>query len=177
MTDRQAEDAPRTAEPTSIRKAETADADTVRGLIVALADFEKLPPPDEAAQARLINDAFGPNPRFEIFLAEVGGKVAGYAFVFETYFTFLALPSLYLEDLFVLPEYRGTRVGYALMLHLAQEALRRGCGRLEWTVLDWNTHAIDFYKRLGAKHMAEWHFYRLDREGLEALTNQAGNRT
>ena len=76
MTDRQGNEAPRTTEPTSIRKAEPADADTVRSLIVALADFEKLPPPDEAAQTRLINDAFGPNPRFEIFLAEVGGKVA-----------------------------------------------------------------------------------------------------
>ena len=169
MTDRQARETPGTTEPINIRKAEAADAHTVLDLIVALADFEKLPPPDEAARNRLVNDAFGPDPRFEIFLAEVEGRVAGYAFVFETYSTFLALPTLYLEDLFVLPDYRGKRVGYALMLFLAREALRRGCGRLDWTVLDWNSHAIDFYKRLGAKHMSEWHLYRLDGEALESL--------
>src|SRR5438552_5671144 len=109
-----------------VRPAETSDADLLIRLIVGLAEFEKLPPPDEEAQARLVRDAFGPEPRFEVFFAEVGGEVAGYAFVFETYSTFLALPSLYLEDLFVLPEYRGKRVGYALMVHLAKEALARG---------------------------------------------------
>ena len=153
----------------TVRKAEAADADLLIGLILGLAEFEKLPPPDAPAQQRLINDAFGPQPRFEVFLAEIGGQVAGYAFTFETYSTFLARPTLYLEDLFVLPEYRGHKVGYALMLYLASEAVRRGCGRMEWVVLDWNTHAQEFYDRLGALHLSDWYFYRLDQEGLERL--------
>ncbi len=152
-----------------IRRATPQDGPTIQRLITALADFEKLPPPDEAAQTRLIADAFGSRPRFEIFLAELEGHVAGYAFIFETYSTFLALPTLYLEDLFVLPEFRSRKVGYALFRHCAAEALKRDCGRFEWTVLDWNTHAIEFYKRLGAKHMQGWLIYRLDREGLEEL--------
>jgi GNAT superfamily N-acetyltransferase len=153
----------------SIRKATSADSELLIRLVISLADFERLPPPDAAAQQRLVADAFGPSPRFDVFLAELDGEVAGYAFVFETYSTFLALPTLYLEDLFVLPEYRGRRVGYALMLHLAHEAVWRGCGRMEWAVLDWNRHAIDFYERLGAVHLNEWLVYRLDRDALERL--------
>ncbi|HEX8228243.1 MAG TPA: GNAT family N-acetyltransferase [Chloroflexia bacterium] len=156
----------------SVRRATPQDGPTIVRLITALADFEKLPPPDEAAQSRLLNDAFGPRPRFEIFLAEQEGAVAGYAFVFETYSTFLALPTLYLEDLFVLEEYRGKRVGYALFLHCAHEAVRRGCGRFEWTVLDWNQHAISFYERLGARHLDDWRIYRLDRAGLGSLASE-----
>lgn len=152
-----------------IRKATVQDAPTIISLIISLAEFERLPPPDEEARQRLIGDAFGDHPRFEIFLAETGGQVAGYAFVFETYSTFLALPTLYLEDLFVLTEFRGKGVGYALFKHCAQEAIRRGCGRLDWTVLDWNRQAISFYERLGAKHLNDWHLYRLDRAGLSRL--------
>lgn len=150
----------------TIRQAQPADGPTIILLIHALADFEKLDPPDEAAQQRLLADAFGDRPRFDIFLAEVAGKVAGYAFVFETYSTFLARPSLYLEDLFVLPEYRKQQVGYALFSYCAAEAGRRGCGRMEWTVLDWNTNAINFYNRQGAKHLSEWLHYRLDEAAL-----------
>ena len=153
----------------TIRRATPADSEAIRRLVRALADFERLPPPDEAAQARLLGDAFGPRRGFEIFLAEVAGQVVAYAFVFETYSTFLALPTLYLEDLFVLPEYRGQRVGYALMQFCAREALRRGCGRLDWAVLDWNTHAIAFYERLGARPLADWRLYRLDGAALGAL--------
>ncbi len=157
----------------TIRQATASDAALLISLIIGLAEFEKLTPPDKAAQQRLVADAFGARPRFDVFLAETQGKVAGYAFVFETYSTFLALPTLYLEDLFVLPEFRGKRIGYALMLHLAGEALRRGCGRLEWVVLDWNKHAIDFYERLGASHLQEWLTYRLDRQALERLAPEA----
>ena len=157
----------------AIRKATANDADLLISLILGLAAFEKLEPPDKAAQQRLVADAFGPHPRFEVYLAENEGKVAGYAFVFETYSTFLALPTLYLEDLFVLPEFRSKRVGYALMLFLAREAVRRGCGRMEWTVLDWNQHAIDFYKRLGGQHLEEWYYYRFDRPTLERLASQS----
>jgi GNAT superfamily N-acetyltransferase len=157
----------------AIRKATANDADLIISLILGLAAFEKLEPPGKAAQERLVADAFGPHPRFEVFLAETEGKVAGYAFVFETYSTFLALPTLYLEDLFVLPEFRSKRVGYALMLFLAREAVKRGCGRMEWTVLDWNQHAIDFYKRLGGQHLEEWYYYRFDRPTLERLASQS----
>ncbi len=152
-----------------VRPAAHMDAQTIISLVIELAKFEKLPPPDSEAQARLINDAFGPRPRFEVFLAEVDQQVAGYAFVFETYSTFLARPTLYLEDLFVLPEFRKRKVGYGLFRHCAEEAVKRGCGRFEWVVLDWNTDALDFYKRLGAKHLEDWQVYRLDREGLRDL--------
>ena len=153
----------------NVRPATPDDAGVIIKLIIALAEFERLPPPDEAARERLLADAFGSRPRFEIFLAELDGQVVGYAFVFETYSTFLALPTLYLEDLFVLPEFRGQKVGYALMTHLAQEALSRGCGRLDWVVLDWNANAIAFYERLGAQPLDEWRLYRLDLDGLERL--------
>src|SRR5215212_654110 len=154
-----------------VRPATPDDGPVIRGLVVALADFERLPPPDEAAHARLLADAFGPRQRVEIFLAEVAGQVVGYAFVFETYSSFLALPTLYLEDLFVLPAYRGRKAGYALFLHCVREAVRRGCGRMEWAVLAWNTHAITFYQRLGARHLDDWHLYRLDQAALARLTS------
>src|SRR5690242_6364731 len=108
----------------TIRRALPADGPTILALIRALADFEKLPPPDESAQKRLLNDAFSEQPRFEVFLAETSGIVAGYAFIFETYSTFLARPTLYLEDLFVLSEYRKQRVGYALFRYCVSEAAR-----------------------------------------------------
>jgi GNAT superfamily N-acetyltransferase len=156
----------------TIRPAIPADADAIIRLIIALADFEQLPPPDEAARTRLLADAFAAHPRFDIFLAEIDGQAVGYAFVFETYSTFLAQPSLYLEDLFVLPDYRQHGVGYALFSYCVREAKRRGCGRMEWAVLDWNQHAINFYERLGARHMTEWLPYRLDSAALDRLSSQ-----
>ncbi len=158
--------------PLTIRQAQSADGPTVLALIQALADFEKLDPPDDAAQQRLLADAFGERPRFDIFLAEIAGAVVGYAFVFETYSTFLARPTLYLEDLFVLPDYRQQRVGYALFSYCAAEAGRRGCGRMEWTVLDWNTNAITFYERQGARHLGEWLHYRLDETAIAQFMAQ-----
>jgi GNAT superfamily N-acetyltransferase len=155
-----------------VRPATPDDAAAIRRLVVALAEFERLPPPDAAALDRLLGDAFGPRARVEIFLAETAGQVVGYAFVFETYSTFLALPTLYLEDLFVLPEFRGQRAGYALFQHCVREAERRGCGRMEWVVLDWNTYAIAFYERLGAQYLHDWRLYRLDRASLEQLSAQ-----
>ncbi len=132
-------------------------------LIVALADFEKLPPPDDSAQARLIADGFGARPRYEAFLAFPEGMASpiGYAFIFETYSTFLALPTLYLEDLFVLPDYRRQGVGGALLKFLIGLAQERGCGRMEWTCLAWNTNAQAVYEKLGAQAMDEWLMYRL----------------
>lgn len=147
-----------------VRRAEPGDAEEMLRLIVALAEYEKLTPPDEAARRRLVNDAFGERPRFEVFLAEVDGRIVGYAFVFETYSTFLALPTLYLEDLFVMPECRGRKAGLALFQHVVAEAERRGCGRVEWVVLDWNQLALGFYNRLDATHLDNWCYYRLERE-------------
>ena len=153
----------------TIRRAQPADGPMILSLIRALADFEKLAPPDDEAQQRLLADAFAERPRFEVFLAEVSGKVAGYAFIFETYSTFRARPTLYLEDLFVLSEYRQQGVGYALFRHCVSEAARRDCARMEWTVLDWNSHAITFYERQGARHLSEWLTYRLDEAAIKRL--------
>ncbi len=152
-----------------VRKAIAADAETVLTLVDALADYEKLNRPDADAKKRLIHDMFTGGPRIDAFLAEYEGKPVGYAFVFETYSSFLALPTLYLEDLFVLPEYRSKKVGYALFTAMVEEAHRRGCGRMEWSVLDWNRLAIAFYKRLGAAHMKDWHLYRLVRSDMEEI--------
>jgi GNAT superfamily N-acetyltransferase len=144
-----------------VRRAVRDDAQAILALVEALADYERLDRPVQAARERLINDLFGPKPRLDCWLAFLDGYPAGYAFTFETYSSFLALPTLYLEDLFVLSEARGRKAGYALFQHVLEEAKRRGCGRLEWTVLDWNQLAIGFYERMGAKHMKEWQLYRI----------------
>jgi len=159
--------------PTSVtvRAATAADGDAIIGLVLALAEYERLPPPDPAARARLLSAAFSPQPRVNVLLAEADGQVAGYAFFFETYSTFLALPTLYLEDLFVLDSYRGRGLGGALMRACAQEAVRRGCGRLDWTVLAWNAPAIGFYNHLGAQHLDDWYLYRLAGPALARLAD------
>jgi GNAT superfamily N-acetyltransferase len=108
-------------------------------------------------------------PRFEAFLASIDGRDVGYAIIYETYSSFLALPTLYLEDIFVLPEARSRKAGLALFLHIAALARTRGCGRMDWTVLDWNTLAQDFYHRLGASRLQEWQLFRLSRAQLDAL--------
>jgi len=154
--------------PLTIRRAERADADALLALIVALAEFEKLPPPDADAQARLIADGFGEHPRYEAYLAfqESTNTPIGYAFIFETYSTFLARPTLYLEDLFVLPDYRRQGVGGALLKFLIGMAQERGYGRMEWTCLAWNTNAQAVYEKLGARSMDEWLMYRLTGDAL-----------
>ena len=152
-----------------VRKAVPSDGSTILSLVTALADYEKLAPPDAGARERLLRDIFSPRPRLECFLAEADGEAAGYAFVFETYSSFLALPTLYLEDLFVLPAFRGRKAGFSLFRAMVAEAAARGCGRMEWTVLDWNELAIEFYKRSGAKYMKEWHLYRLVNDEMKAL--------
>ncbi len=138
-------------------------------LIVALADYEHLAPPNDDAKARLKQHAFTENPKYEAFLARIDGIAVGYAIVFETYSSFLAKPTLYLEDLFVLPSYRKQKVGYGLIKHLVSLAIARECGRMEWQVLDWNQLAIDFYHQLGATHLKEWKSYRLTEDALRKL--------
>ena len=162
---------PKPAFPSEIRvrRAAIDDAAVILRLVNDLADYEKLTPPDGAAQQRLIRDMSGDNPRFEVYLAEYAGKPSGYAIVLESYSSFLALPTLYVEDLFVMPEHRGKKLGYALFVTLAREAVRRGCGRMEWTALDWNTLATDFYKRLGGRHVQDLQFFRMLRPDIEKL--------
>ena len=155
-----------------IRQAQRSDGEALLSLVDALADYEKLPRPDAAARERLLRDTFEERRRIEVLLAEFEGKPVGYAIIFETYSSFLALPSLYLEDIFVLSDYRGRRVGYRLFLHCVAEAHRRGCGRMEWAVLDWNRPAIDFYERFGARQLEEWFYYRLLRTDMERIIQE-----
>ncbi|WP_395738980.1 GNAT family N-acetyltransferase [Prosthecobacter sp.] len=139
-------------------------------LVIALAEFEKLTPPDEAAQARLVEDTLGARPRIEVWLAFVNddSQPCGYMILVETYSSFLALPTLYLEDLFVLPERRKGGVGGALLKKVVSLAHERGCGRVEWTALDWNVNAQQVYEqRLGAKRMSEWFLYRMTRDDMQ----------
>lgn len=154
----------------SVRPAAAADLPRFLELVDALADYERLERPTAEARGRLARDGFGDRPLFQAYLAEEEGWAVGYAIAFLTYSSFLARPTLYLEDLFVLPEARGRGAGKALFAHLAREAVARGCGRMEWMVLDWNQLAIDFYERLGARRLTEWYTYRLTREELDAMT-------
>ncbi len=152
-----------------VRPVTAADLAQLLDLIDELADYEHLPRPDAEARRRLAADASADPPRFSALLGELDGQAVGYAIWFLTYSTFLARPSLYLEDIFVRPDARSHGVGLALFRACAREAVRRGCGRYEWQVLAWNRLAIDFYERLGARHQADWLPYRLDGEQLAAL--------
>jgi len=132
-------------------------------LIDMLAEYENLQPPSLEARARLFNDICGPAPRIEAVLAVDDADMAcGYAITLETYSSFLALPTLYLEDIFVREDARSRGVGSALFDHVVQTARNRGCGRVDWQVLDWNKLARDFYERRGATFMNEWMLYRID---------------
>jgi len=144
----------------------------VAELIWQLARFEKLESEVVMTEELLAKGLFG-TPRYaEAVIAEEEGEPIGFALFFHTFSTFLARPGMYLEDLFVLPEHRGQGVGRALLAHLAQLAIERGCGRLEWAVLNWNTEAIRFYERLGARPNSEWTVYRLAGEALQALARK-----
>jgi len=162
----------RTSELAIVRPLTEADLPRFLDLIDALADYEKLERPSAEARARLVAHALADPPRFHALLAERAGRAVGYAIFFETYSTFLALPTLYIEDIFVLEEERRRGIGQAMMRELAREALRRGCGRMEWQVLTWNQPAISFYERCGAKRMSAWHTYRLEADQFSALAGQ-----
>jgi len=157
----------------TIRAATPKDADTFLGLVNQLADYEKLDRPSPEARGRLVADAFGPRQRISVFLGELDGTAVSYAIVLETYSSFLALPTLYLEDLFVVPDARRHGIGGTFFRFLAGEAVRRGCGRMEWVVLDWNELAIGFYDKLGARRMTEWYTYRLNAEQLQEIAGAA----
>lgn len=145
-----------------VRKAIAADGPDFLRLVRALAEFEELDPPDDAAQARLIEHAFSDPPRYELWVAEQAGEVVAYAATFPTYSTFRGLPTLFLEDLFVHPDARRKGVATAILKHLRSVAEERGCGRFEWTVLDWNEDALSLYERVGAKTLDAWRICRID---------------
>ena len=154
----------------TVRPARADDANSFLLLVKGLADYEKLSPPDAAGQGRLVEAAFGEKKRFDVLLAEIAGEAVGYAVILETYSTFLASPKLFLEDLFVKPEHRGSGAGDALLRACAREAITRGCARMEWVVLDWNEPAIRFYRNRGASHLTEWYTFGLDRDELTRLS-------
>jgi GNAT superfamily N-acetyltransferase len=153
----------------SIRPAIAADVPLILSFIRALAEYEKLSDDVTATEEMLQSTLFPKNgrPAAECVLGLVGEVPAGFAIYFTNFSTFLAKPGLYLEDLFVQPEFRGRGVGKGLLLHLAALANQRGYGRMEWTVLDWNQPAIDFYESLGARRMREWQICRLAGPALE----------
>lgn len=153
----------------AIRPATPADIPALVDLIKALADYEKLAHevtghPDDLAAA-----LFGDRPYAEALLAWVDGQSVGMALFFHNFSTFLMKPGIYLEDIFVYPEYRGQGIGKALLVHLGKLALARGCGRFEWSVLDWNTPAIAFYQSMGAEIKPEWQTCRVTGEALAAF--------
>ncbi len=156
-----------------LRPATRADIPLILELIHALAEYEHEPDAVEATEDLLEEQLFGEHPSAEVIIAEVDGQGAGFALFFHNFSTWRGRRGLYLEDLFVRPEFRGLGLGRALMIHLAKLAVQRGCGRFEWSVLDWNTPAIDFYRSLGAVGMDEWTVQRLDGEGLLALAAKA----
>lgn len=153
---------------TTIRAASAADVPLILEFIRGLAAYEKLSHEVEATEEKLHATLFPANgrPAAECALAFADGDPAGYALYFTTYSTFLALPGLYLEDLFVKPEKRGQGIGKALLTHLARLANDRGYGRMEWTVLDWNDPAIKFYESLGASRLPQWQICRLSGAAL-----------
>lgn len=153
----------------ALRAATIDDVPLILALIRGLAEYEKLPHECVATEDGLRRTLFGPHPGAEVVIAEADGSPAGFALFFHNYSTFLGQRGIYLEDLFVFPAFRGRGIGQRLLAHLAGLALARDCGRLEWSVLDWNEDALRFYRRLGAVPMAEWTVQRVMGEALQRL--------
>ena len=157
----------------AIRAATESDVPLILQFIRDLAEYERLSHKVVATEERLRDSLFG-SPRFaEVIIGEEDGAAVGFAIFFHNYSTFLAQPGIYLEDLFVKPEARGCGYAKALLARLAQLAVERGCGRVEWAVLDWNAPSIAFYKALGAEPMDEWTVFRLTGPALDALASAA----
>ncbi|MBO3274411.1 GNAT family N-acetyltransferase [Pseudomonas schmalbachii] len=153
----------------SHRPARPEDVPLIIALIGELAEYERLGHDMAADAARMHEHLFGPRPYAEVLIGEVDGEAAGFALFFHNYSTFLSKPGIYLEDLFVRPAARGLGLGKALLAALAKLAVERDCGRLEWSVLDWNEPAIGFYRSLGATPMDDWTVYRLTGEALASV--------
>ena len=156
---------------TRIRGATEEDVPLVLSLIRELAEYEKLSHEVVATEEGLRDSLFGERRYAEVLIAEQDGTPAGFALFFHNFSTFLGKPGIYLEDLYVKPAFRGAGIGKKLLVYLASLAKRRGCGRLEWWVLDWNEPSIGFYKKLGAIPMDDWTVYRVTGEALEGLAS------
>ena len=153
----------------SIRAATSSDIALIGQFIRDLAAYEKLAHAVRFDEAVMAQKLFGPRPYAEVLIGEIDNVAQGFALFFHNFSTFEGRPGIYLEDLFVLPDARGSGLGKALLGRLAALAVERDCARLEWSVLDWNTPAIDFYKALGATPMDEWTVYRVDGDALTGL--------
>lgn len=154
-----------------IAPATQRDVPVILRMIKGLAEYERLGDYVIATEEKLRATLFGPRPAAEVVIGYEGDEPVGFALFFQNYSTFLAQPGIYLEDLFVVPESRGHGYGRDLLAHLARLALERNCGRLEWSVLDWNEPAIGFYKKLGAVPMADWTIFRLTDDALHRLAS------
>jgi len=152
-----------------IDPATESDIPVIHSLIKGLAEYERLIQEFIATEERLRESLFGTKRYAEVIIARLGDVPTGFAVFFHNYSTFHARPGIYLEDLFVLPEYRGKGIGKALLVYLAKLAVERKCERIEWVVLDWNESAIEFYKKLGAEPMSDWRVFRLSDESLTTL--------
>jgi len=152
-----------------ITEATAADVPLILELIRGLAEYERLSHQVTATEEKLRDTLFGAQPAADVLLARVVNECVGFALFFPNYSTFLAQPGIFLEDLFVKPEWRGKGIGKALLVRVAQIARGRGCGRFEWEVLDWNEPSVGFYKSLGAVALDDWTKYRLAGEALERL--------
>ncbi len=156
-----------------IRSANAADVPQILEFIRGLALYERAPNEVTATEEGLLRDGFGPNPFFHCLMAEQDGEAAGFSFFFFNYSTWKGLPGLYLEDLYVEPRFRGLGIGKALLQQTAAFAIQKGCRRIQWEVLDWNTPAIDFYRAMGAEFLDEWRNVRMEGEPLERLAKGA----
>jgi GNAT superfamily N-acetyltransferase len=154
-----------------IRPATPADAALILTFIKGLAEFELLSDEVTATEADLRESLFGANPGAEVAIGFAGDEPAGFAVFFHNYSTFLGQRGMYLEDIFVIPEHRSNGLGKLLLSHVANIAVERGCGRLEWSVLDWNENAARFYKGLGAEVMDDWRTFRMDGDALKQLAS------
>lgn len=155
--------------PITISPATPDDVPSILSLIRELAEYENLLDRVSGTEAFLHRDLFGPRPYADVLIGRLDGKTVGYALFFHSYSTFLARPGIYLEDVYVQPAARGRGVGKALLREVARVARERDCGRIEWSVLDWNKPSIDFYLSLGAVPMNEWTMYRMDELAIAAL--------
>jgi len=158
---------------TVIRKATAADAAQILEFIRALATFERAPDAVTATVEGLIRDGFGPNPFYYCLIAEHDDRPAGFAFYFYNYSTWVGRPGIYVEDLFVHPQFRGRGIGKALLQAVAATAMEKGCQRMQWEVLDWNTPAIEFYRAMGAEFLDEWRNVRLSGDAIAKLAEEA----
>ena len=158
-----------------IESAQERDVPLILELIRGLAEYERLSDQVVATEVGLREALFGAQPSAEVIVAYADDRPAGFALFFHNFSTFLGRRGLYLEDLFVIPEFRRLGIGRRLLTELARIAVARGCGRFEWSVLDWNTPAIEFYKRLGARPLDDWTIFRVTDDALTRLAGSAGD--